>query len=228
MSTLTVMQGLLRERIGNPTTTDVPDATLTKRLNEALEFIWTRYRFHANRSISSTITTVAGTSGYTLPVACDILRTVRDGTNFRKLEKMGEITWDSISAAKAAESTPTRGKPTRYFRANLTLFLDPVPDGAYVIQVRFRSSFTAMSSGSDVPTIPTSWHFGIVLYARFLHWETVQDATRAIGAFSVFNAWVKEQPSEFDEEIFADASYNLQPEGLSNPVSRFDFDHSDW
>lgn len=218
---LQTFQTRLRERVGNPSTIDVLDSTLTLRINEAYEDIWDRYRFHAARGTSSAITTVAGTNSYTMPTTADVLMEVRDATNGVKLKKMGRDDWYSLN-----QGTST-GRPTRYYREGTTLYLDPNPDGAYAFLLLFKKPYTALSGATDSPAIPSSWHQGILLLARYKFWETTGNWAQAQAAMSVYEAWLADKTDEIDEEIFADSSFNAQPEGLGVPLNRLDFDHAD-
>lgn len=217
---LSTMRTRLRERIGNPDTTDVPDATLTNRLNEAYRFIWDRYRFHANRTTNSSIATVAGTASYALPAGCDSIMSVKDTTNKVKLKKIGKDTYD-------AKGTITNGKPTEYFRENNNIILWTTPDGIYTIRVRYKTAMTDLSADGDEPSIPTSWHDGIVALARFMHWDTVGDVPKAQYAFRMWKEWVSDKSNEIDEELFQDYDESVSVPTLEQAIDRLDFDYSD-
>ena len=216
---LTTLRTRLRERIGNPTTLDVPDATLTIRLNEAYEQIWDNYRFHASRAYDNTITTVDGTNSYGIDINV-VLRSVRDVTNGKKLKKMMQREWEELNQGT------TTGLPTRYYTDGNFIYLDPCPNGAYALRLENRIVFTELSSGSDIPTIPSSWHQGIILLARYCHWETTSNWQNAQVADAAYKNWLSTKTDEIDEEIFADSSFNVQPEELGEATSRLDFDHS--
>lgn len=217
---LTTMLSRLRERVGNPDTTDVPDATLTARINEAYSFIWDRYRFHANRTTDSSIVTVAGTASYALPADCDIIMSVRDVTNTTKLKKIGKDKYD-------AKGVISNGKPTEYFRENNNLILWTTPDGAYTIRVRYKQAMTELSAGADIPSVPTAWHDGIVALARFMYWDTKGDVPKAQYAFRMWKEWVSDKSNEIDEELFQDYDEGVSVPTLEQPLDRLDFDHSD-
>lgn len=214
------MQTRLRERIGNPTTQDVSAATLAVRLNEAYEIIWDRYRFHANRARNVSVVTVAGTDTYTLPVTGDVVRSVRDTTNRIRLKKLMQREWESRDHSSGT------GKPVSYYIEDGILGIDPKPDGAYSLDIEQRKIYVALASDNDVPTIPASWHLGIVILARYQHWEVTGNWQMTQAALAIWNNWVESKSDEVAEEIFADSSFNFQPEGLENSTRRLDFDHS--
>lgn len=215
------MLSRLRVRVGNPSTADVPDATLTIALNEAFESIWDRYRFHANRGLDTSIVTVAGTNSYALPATVDVVMNVRDATNKVRLGKGDRNWWSNLDQGS------TTSKPTMYYTEFGTLYLDPVPDDAYTLNITHRKSYTALSSGSDIPTIPTSWHLGGVLLARYCYWESLGNWQFAQAADAVWKNWVSDKTIEIDEELFADAEFGLQPYQLGATDPGQDFDHED-
>lgn len=218
---LTTLQTRLRERIGNPTTTDVPDATLTVRLNEAYQDILDRFRFRKNRKTDTSITTVASTGAYNLPNDVSIVLSVKDETNDVKLVKRDRDwvdAWDDDTAT---------GKPLSYFIDASQINLFPVPDDAYSIKVRYIYDVTDLSAGGDTPVLPTSWHHGIVLLARYKYWEVVDDAARMQTALAAWQSWISTKTVEFDEEKLQDYDQAIVVPTLQQPTSRLDFDHSE-
>lgn len=81
---------------------------------------------------STTFTTVAGTRTYSLAAVTDLwfILDLRDTTAIRRLERVDVRDFDEIQHVS--------GQPTRYARFANTLELDPTPDAADVIQVRYR------------------------------------------------------------------------------------------
>src|SRR3990167_10435163 len=96
---LSTLRTRVRERIGNPDTTDVTNATLNLRINEALVDILDNYNFNSTKVTGTTLVTVTGDYDYTLPTAVDVLITVRDNTNGVKLTKRDRAWFDSLDAA---------------------------------------------------------------------------------------------------------------------------------
>src|SRR4030065_415393 len=94
--TLLQMRTLLRKMIGNPVTADVADSELTDRLNEAVQELLTKYKFHKGRKLC-TFSTIAGTAKYALPTDCYAVKRVRDNTNKRMLIKAGDTFYASRS-----------------------------------------------------------------------------------------------------------------------------------
>jgi hypothetical protein len=220
---LSTLQTRLRERIGNPDTTDVPNATLTLRINEALVDILDKFTFHAAKTTDSSIVTVDDTESYALPAGVDVLINVRDTTNGVKLRKMDRNEYDEL----VTSTLRTNAKPTAYFRDLTYIYLDPIPDGAYTIKLRYRKATTELSASGDTPTIPVSWHHGIVLLARVKHYEVKEDWPKALAAQSAFDSWVSTKSDEIAEEAKVNEDFKVRLPQLETGLSRLDFDHAD-
>lgn len=222
---LSALRTKLRERVGNPDTTDVPDATLTLRVNEALEEILDNYNFHANKITNSSTSTVAGTRNYNLPAAADVLISVRDNTNGVKLRKMDRVKYDELDA----DSVVVNGKPTSYFRDGNVVYLDPPPDGVYTLRFRYRSATTALSLDADTPSIPLSWHMGIVLLGRYKYWEVLEDGPKMSLSKQTFNDWAESKTDEIAEETKHDYDNAVRLPDLErfNGGPARDFDYED-
>ena len=214
----------LRERVNNPSQTDVTDTKLGLRLNEAYTDIWDQHRFYANRG-STDQPTIAATGSVTLPADVDTILNVADTTNHVRLTKMDRDQYVALD-----QSTAT-GKPTRYYREGTTLYLDPVPDGIYTIRVRYKKQITELAAAGDLPAIPTSWHNGITLLARYKHFETEGNWQMAQAAWSIWQNWIDTKSDEIDDELQNDSDIHFQPHDLASSgkaTDRLDFDHSDW
>lgn len=221
---LLAMRTRLRERVGNPDTTDIPDATLDLRINEALVDIMDEYNFHAAKTIDESIDTVADQRDYDLPEGIDVIIGVRDNTNGRKLRKMDRGQYDELVAAADAESA----QPTRFFRDATKIYLDPPPDDIYNLRLRYRQATVELADDTDEPVIPTSWHIGIVLLARYKYWEVLQDVAKMMVADQAWQKWVSNKSDEIAEELKADNDAAIRVPSLENFASRgLDFDHAD-
>lgn len=217
---LTALNADLRKKIGNPSVASVPDVDLTAKINEAIDFILDRFRFHNNRNIC-TFDTIASTQSYTLPTAYLNLLSVWDVTNEVKLEQKDD-NWAALNQGITAE-----GKPLYYVHYKNWIKLYSVPDGVYSIRVRHKASQTALSGATDVPVLPTPWHPGIGRYARYLWWEDSGDIQKAEFAFDGWQRWLETKPVEVDEELAADNEQGVIVPTLGRYRPRYDFDHSD-
>lgn len=208
----------LRRQVGNPTTTQVSDALMLEYINLGYRHIGTRYRFRTLR-VKSTVPTVNGTRAYNLPTGSGTILSVRDVTNERKLTKIGD------RRASALIDTTVTGKPEKYVLYATTYELHPTPDAVYSIELYYKRTITDLVA-ADTPLIPESWHPGIIIVARYYYWDDQGDLVKASAALNIFNAWVREQPVEVDEEK-TDIDSGVEIPSLTQNTTRYDFDHAD-
>lgn len=208
----------LRRQVGNPTTTQVTDADMLAFVNLGYRHLANRYRFRQMRS-RTTVATVASQRAYTLPAGAGSILRVRDTTNQVKLTKLGD--------RRAAEllDVDVTGKPTNYILYDTTYELHPTPDGVYNIELYYKLTITDLAAG-DTPLIPESWHPGILTLAKYYYWDDQGDLVKATAALNLFNAWVREQPVELDEEK-SDLDSGVELPTLGGSTKGLDFDHSD-
>lgn len=192
---LSDMRTRLRKTIGNPDTTDVPDADLNELINLAYRDIAGRYRFHTVRKLCQ-FTTVDGTERYGLPTDCEVVLRVRDVTNGTKLRKRG----DRFAAVQEASDDEVTGKPTDYVRQRDWILLDPTPDDAYVMELYYKAGITDLDADTDEPILPEAWHEGILKLARHKFYDDSGDIPKATYALANYDSWLSTKPIEFDEE----------------------------
>lgn len=219
---LSEIRTMLRRRVGNPTSGQATDSFLDQIINIAYRDVANRFRFHQSRLLFS-FSTVVGTQSYDLPSDCRVLLRVRNTTqNYEgKLEKLGD--------RRVAEITDeeTDGTPTQYARYNNKLYLYPTPDQIYTLEIYYKQELTDLAADADIPVIPTSWHYGIVLLARFYYFDDQGETAKAIAANNIYDNWVSNQPDELDEEK-VDFDSGVSIPTLENwGGKRLDFDHSD-
>lgn len=193
MSTHVLMRTSLRSKVGNPTTTEVPDATLTRFLNEAQRFIGGRYPFNETRCVK-TFDTVAGTARYTVPTNLLSLFRLWDDTNKKKIQKRG------VRFLATARKNVPDGKPLYYVRTKDWFQLIPTPDAIYTLNIYYFQDTTDLAADGDVPVLPAGWHDGIVVKARHLYYDERGDIGKAIYAKNEWKDWVSDKPSEIDLE----------------------------
>jgi hypothetical protein len=207
----------LRTRIGSPTVTDVPNATLDEHLNDAYKDICDKYRFRSTRK-QCYFPTVAGTDKYTTPTDCLVVMSVRNTTTPCRLVKRNLIWADK-------QGTKVSGAPTDYVLYRNYIELWSNPDDVYNIQLTYRAEPDTMTDDASEPVIPVSWHEGIHILGRFKYWDSVGDVDRAKYAKVIYNDWVSAKSDEIGEEEFWDQDKGVDV-GLS--VDRgLDFDHED-
>jgi hypothetical protein len=214
----------LRARIGNPTTAEVPDATLTDLINDAASELADRFEFHDVRKIV-TFPTVAPvgtvtTTRYNIPADCLAVLSVwntgstANPTAQGKLEKRDEA-W--LAQQQTDPTNPITGIPLAYVRQRDWIELSPAPDDVYTIRLTYKATNT-MVQDTDTPVTPVTWDKGILHLARAKFYDEIRlDTEKAKWAFTVYETWVQSKPVEVEEEDFAD-----NVEGVVMPtLSRF-------
>jgi hypothetical protein len=216
------MRTTLRARLGNPSLTDVPDATLNEELNEAYKEVTAKYKHYKGRKLV-TWPTVVGQESYSLPDDCFAVLRVRDNTNNLRI-----LPFRSDDAWARRDTTTPNGKPVKYRRQRGFLSFFPVPDGVYTVEL-FYSSVPADLAGDDnSPVIAESWHIGIVRLARAMHWDNIGDFPKWTAALASYNRWLESMPTEIDEEMeFRDVGVEIPTLSGDMPHHPIDWDHSD-
>jgi hypothetical protein len=130
MAGITALSTEIIARLGNRS--DIDARALTWLNDGYVELLLSpRFAFY-ELDTSGTFATVSTTRTYSLTSFTTLwfLLTVRDTTNIRRLRQANVREFDEIQHVA--------GQPTRYARFGATLELDPTPDGAYTIQLRYR------------------------------------------------------------------------------------------
>lgn len=209
----------LRRRIGNPDTGDVSNTDLNEYINDSYRELAVNYSHHKVRKIC-TFPTVVGTADYGIPADAGAILGVRDTTNNVKLVKFGLRRGDTVTVTQ-------NGRPQAYERIRGFVRLYPPPDGIYTIRLRYRENITDLSADGDEPLIPMTWHFGIVLHARWNYFDDKGDIPKATHAWNTFVAWVEGKQTEIEEEsIDLDSGVEL-PTLAGNVEPRLDFDEAE-
>lgn len=191
--TLQEMRIALRKKAGNPSETEVPNATLDDCINRAYKEIGTKYAFNETRCITS-FETVIDSPRYQVPPDSNLMYRVWDDTNKRKLHKRGVRYFTGLPT-----NYPT-GKPQSYFRVQNWLQLIPTPDAIYTIKIYYLLDLAPLVGITDVPVLPFAWHDGIVTKARYIYYDDRGEIGKAIYAMNAWKEWVADKPSEMDIE----------------------------
>ena len=219
MSTLTVLQGELRTAIGNPTTADVSDINLATHINSAYSDISRKFKW-IEVVTNATFATVVGTADYAVPGSINTIMKVRDDTNTRRLLRR-------YLRYIAALGTQSNGQPIRYARLDATqIRLSPPPAGVYTIRVWGIAPVAALSAGGDTPLLPTEWHIGIRLLAKYnYHRDQSGDIPKATSGLNDYREWMRDMPTPQEietEEI--DVGVELPTLAGDDGTTRQDFD----
>lgn len=221
MATLSSLRTDLRSRIGNPTTDDVTNATLTSIINRAYHQLCDRFKYWNTRRLS-TITTVNGTQSYTLPSGYIHIISVWDDTNHVELKPRDEE-W-----VARWQLNPVAGKPTDYLHRFDSLLLFSTPDGAYSIKIYNKYTVADLAADNDTPVLQVDWHDGIVYLARAVYFDDIQDFPKRDSVMSSYDLWLRTKPSELSDEIAARNDDGVEVPTLQSAKPKADFDHYPW
>ena len=178
----TELQLHLRQLVGLTTSVD-------KKLNEALLEVMLVAKppeFYDK----TTITTVAGTSAYSLTAQSkDILAVVGatiDGTSTVKPTRLTKGDYREFD--EQWQTTTTRGRPHKWFRFGQEIILyNDVPDAVYTITVRHLERPTVMSADADVFPLPLEWEEPTILRAAAKMFTLLGNPERKEMADQLFN-----------------------------------------
>jgi len=215
----------LRQSIGNPSISDVADATLQQLVNDCYEEIGDKFRFFKARKVC-TFDTIAGISTYTLPTASVELMRVYDMMN----KKIQSMTSDAEAQTLRQDETDSSlwGFPTNYTHYRDWIRFIPVPNGIYKMEIYYRVVMTPLSASTDEPIFPLPWHRGILLLSRYNYFELIaSDVPKAISARNAYSIWLENKPDEVAEELRRSDRGVIVPTLSEWPGSeRLDFDHA--
>ena len=208
---LSEMRTKLRRKIGNPTTTDVPNSELNDFLNDAQEYISDRYNFHMGRTLYA-FNTVAGTKRYALPADAVAVIKVGNRTDRKWIRKLDNR--DQFRAEN--QDTDVTGPPERYSRMRDWIQFWPIPDAVYSIGLFYKNAMASLVNDNDESPLPVTWHNGIVLYARYLFYDERQDYAKAQYGYAAWSLWASSKPSELEEEQILDDDLGSELPALRN------------
>ena len=149
MSTLVTIRTNVRTEIQEPTAAFWTDSEINRFINEACDDLVEAARVEVG---PSTITAVAGTESYALPVDFGRTRFVERETN------VGSGLYTPLRAAELADRRSEKSIPSGYFIFNGNIYLTPTPDNAYKIRVWYYAAHVTLVNDSDTPTFPARFH----------------------------------------------------------------------
>lgn len=196
---LAEMEVMLRSRVHNPTEADQPKSKLYECLNLSYRDICDRFNF---REVRGRLRFETDTTHniYALPSDWyEVIHVRYADSDDRggRLEKIGpNVSFDLDSGAVA-------GRPTHYGMWGGELQLYPPPDDIYAIEVVAKFLPPLLASPTDIPMLPVSWHYGIVLLGRWYYWDGggVVNAGAAQVAMASFGAWAAGRPKPTLQEL---------------------------
>lgn len=155
------LSDLLSLTLSNDFDASVYSTQARQAILDAVGEVSRNVRLPANET-TSTITTVAGTAGYTLPTGAVRVLSIIDPATADPLTDVGMSVLD--------DEPDTRGRPSSYGLYGTSITLSPTPDQAYSLTLRYLRQGATPTSDSDVVAtatgIPEDYLFGLVAYAR--------------------------------------------------------------
>lgn len=170
----------------NSTNTNLPTATCTRMVNQALDEVSLEADWPWLRTVE-TLTTAAGASilqNATQAGSKNFLRTVDlvDTSNGQALTRRKVAILDRVIWS---------GRPQLYSVGGQIITVKPIPDGVYTLQHRYVQAEADLVNGTDVPLVPEIYGRGVVLYTANLMAIKISQPNTAAACAADYQAWVK-------------------------------------
>jgi len=192
MASFDVIKTEVKKRLGNRT--DIDDR-LNIWINDAyFELLMEpEFTFYELDTLD-TIVTVANQRVYDLSTIAGLwfILMIRDETNSREVKKTSVKYLDRIARSI--------GQPNRYARFADTLELDPTPDDAYTLTIRFRYRPNQLVSGA-YPLINREWDEVLVVLATIKGYEALEQPEKASAARNLLYPLLDKRK---DQEVLED------------------------
>lgn len=168
----------LREHLGGLDSSDLDNDACDLLLNRAFWEIMNKIPFRETEQ-SATFTTTAGTAFYSTPSLFEAIRklSIKD-LDYESWEPLDRITIDTHEEELNTDSD-ARGKPTGYVREDGGYRLQPIPDDAYDMRIKYWVTLADLSDSNTTPSLPTVWHEIILFGAVFRGFRRFGDHIRA-------------------------------------------------
>lgn len=134
---------------------------LDRWVNDGLQELFVMLDLEARR-VCQQIPTIVGTEKYVLPTDLVATLVVTDRTNKKRLLKTSIENFEQLDPSKT-------GKPKTYARVARDLYLNPVPDGVYLIHLFYIKEPSQLAAGTDVTELTAA-------YDRVVHLLAVKNA----------------------------------------------------
>lgn len=116
--------------------------------------------------------TVVGTTSYTLPTDFARIIDIHYVPDSDVFEEMTMIDRDSIDVS-------TTGRPNSFVIVGNVIALYPTPDAIYQIQMRYSQLPPTLVNPTDVPQIPSEYHYLLETYALYKAYRRQNDYSAA-------------------------------------------------
>lgn len=156
---------------------------LTELVNEAVHAIETENDWPWLEAIT-THSTTAGTQTLTVPT--DWLR-----TRNLWITDNGPLTNTGFTDLRARFEASVQGQPAMYSVTADTIYLGPTPDAVYTVNHHYIKREPDLTSDTDSPLMPASFHPAIVEHATYLGLRRSREEGRASVALDAYQGWLR-------------------------------------
>ncbi len=161
MNTYTNLQAQVTYNLGNRT--DI-STYVSRWVNWAYNDLWNVLDVR-NKEATATGTVTSGTSYIAKPAGVgQILRMTVDGKPLERRE------WREYSDI----TTFAEAAPTKYYLFSTNIYFDTEPDDTYAYVLYYIKTFTALSAGSDTPSLPDDFEAALVTRATAYGYRDLQ------------------------------------------------------
>jgi len=179
MASFDAIQTEVIARLGNRTDIDARSAVW---INDAYFELLMNPRFNFfELDIAAQAPTVFGQGTYSLPPDLWFILSLRDNTNNIKLQRSHTMVFDKIQRVL--------GNPVRYARFGPAVELDPIPNGVFTLQLRYRKRTADLITGT-MPVTPREWDEVITVLAVTKGFEALDNKEKAAAQRNLYNAMV--------------------------------------
>lgn len=134
-----------------------------------------------------TTSTVEGQQSYPFPTnALAIKRIIINGKKIKRITMRDD---DAITLSN--QNITSQGWPVYYVEYNFVIYLRPIPDGVYTLQIYTYDDSAQITATSSIP-IPALFHFDLVDYCLFRMFSKDKDTNNAQFHKSMWDGHVKE------------------------------------
>ena len=199
------LKDYLKIQFGQRTDIESPTNYYGIWVNTAYKRLTTRNRFWGLRQdfyfpqleVSTTASTSAGVAYVSVPSDALIIRGVWDSTNDRTLDN---ISWQEYISYTGRATTSSRNKPTEWIRQGTYIYLYPTPDATYSLTIYYRKVPASLSALADVTLIGTEWDEAILLLARIIGLQWMNEMDKVPTLKTEFKEVVSEIMGIYSEE----------------------------
>lgn len=127
---------------------------------------------------------------------------VEDLTNSRELTRAGnhEVYLNSLE---------TTGTPGNWYRIGKRIYMDVVPSTAFTMRIWYYRMPAEVVVNSNVPELPSNFHFGIVLWTVYWGYQWMQEPNDAYAAQRRFEEFMRTRQSQNDVKDSMNQEFQL-------------------